>query len=86
MAETGTYSLLDSLGDTALKLAEIYEALVRAGIITRREPAPVQVPVPYVPEPTPWYKSPYLPVIIGIGAVGSAGAYYAVKSAGLGKR
>lgn len=77
MTETGTFGLLDTLGDAALRLAEIYEALVRAGIITKREVP--EVPIPYVPEPEPWYKSSYLPVAIALATVGSAGTYYALK-------
>ena len=72
---TGIWGMLDSLGDAAQKLAEIYEMLVKAGLIKGELP---EVPVPYVPE-KPWWKSPYLPLGIGIATVGGAGIYYVAK-------
>ena len=71
----GTFEWLDKLGDVAGKLADIYKKLVEAGLIKGELP---EVPIPYVPE-KPWYKSPYLPVAIGMGVVGGAGTYYLVK-------
>ena len=74
--QDGTFQWLDKLGEAAGKLAEIYEMLVKAGLIKAELP---EVPVPYVPEEKPWWKSPYLPVAIGVGVVGGAGAYYVAK-------
>lgn len=74
--EEGTFEWLDKLGDVAGKLAKIYETLVKAGLIKAELP---EVPIPYVPEKKPWYKSPYVPVAISVGVVGGAGAYYLVK-------
>ena len=73
--EEGTFEWLDKLGDVAGKLAEIYETLVKAGLIKGEIP---EVPIPYVPE-KPWWKSPYVPVAISVGVVGGAGAYYLIK-------
>lgn len=76
MPETGgIWGMLDQLSDTAQKLAEIYGKLVEAGLIKGELP---EVPVPYVPE-KPWWKSPYLPLGIGIATVGGAGFYYVAK-------
>ncbi|GAI51343.1 unnamed protein product [marine sediment metagenome] len=72
---TGIWGMLDQLGDAAQKLAEIYEMLVQAGLIKGELP---EIPVPYVPE-KPWWKSPYLPLGIGIATVGGAGIYYVAK-------
>jgi|GEM_PF-6507407 len=74
--QDGTFEWLDQLGDTAQKLAEIWEMLVKAGLIKGELP---EVLIPYVPEEKPWWKSPYLPVAIGVGVVGGAGTYYVVK-------
>ena len=73
---TGIWGILDQLGDAAQKLGEIYEMLVEAGLIKREEIPPI--PPPYIPE-KPWWKSPYLPLGIGIATVGGAGVYYMAK-------
>lgn len=77
MAEqTGIYALLDDLGDAAEDLARIYAALVAAGLIRGEVP---EVTPPYVPEPEPWYKNPYLPIGLAVAVAGGAGLYYVAK-------
>lgn len=72
----GIYELLDDLGGAAEDLARIYAALVAAGLIRDEVP---EVTPPYVPEPEPWYKNPYLPIAVAVAAAGGAGAYYVIK-------
>jgi len=74
---TGVWSMLDGVGDAAQKLLDLYNQLIKAGII-KGEPIG-ELPLPYVPVAKPWYKSPYLPIGIGVAAVGGAGIYYAAK-------
>lgn len=73
---TGIWGMLDQLGDAAGKLAEIYEMLVKAGLIKGELPP---VPPPYIPEEKPFWKTVYFPITLGAVAVGGAGVYYAVK-------
>lgn len=77
---TGIWGMLDQLGDAAQKLADLYNQLVKAGIIKGPPvvPPPPTPPPPYIPE-KPWWKSPYLPLGIGIATVGGAGVYYVAK-------
>lgn len=74
---TGVWSMLDDVGDAAQKLLDLYNQLIKAGII-KGEPIG-ELPIPYVIPREPWYKSPYIPLIIGIGALGGVGVYYTIK-------
>lgn len=74
----GIWEMLDKLGKGVEELAKIYETLVKAGIIKGELPSPPPPPPPYIPE-KPWWQTVYLPIGIGVAAVGGAGAYYIVK-------
>lgn len=68
-------------------LSDLYRQLVEAGVITpaqaekglTKEELIALIKEIMEEEKKPWYQSPWLPVAIGVGVVGGAGAYYVVK-------
>lgn len=67
-------------------LSDLYRQLVEAGVITPAQAEKglskeelIALIKEIMAEEKPWYQSPWLPVAIGVGVVGGAGAYYVVK-------